>query len=105
DTKITVENATPATGTDRQVQAAPTIGSSDKRDLGTLKADNGWASEIWGLSATGSVAVGDSYADGQGPNMRAAAWSGAALSQKQDLGTLRGDNTGAAKAYAVSKDG
>ncbi|MCJ2095730.1 family 43 glycosylhydrolase [Methylobacterium sp. J-072] len=105
DTKITVENAAPSTTADRQVQAAPSVGSSDRKDLGTLKADNGWASEIWGLSANGSVAVGDSYADNQSSNMRAAAWSGTDLSQKQDLGTLRADNTGAAKAYAVSKDG
>ena len=105
DTHITVENAVPATGTGRQVQAAPTVGSSEKRDLGTLKADNGWASEIWGLSATGHVAVGDAYTDDRGADMRAAAWSGSDLSQKRDLGTLRADNTGAAKAYAVSKDG
>ncbi|MCJ2139638.1 family 43 glycosylhydrolase [Methylobacterium sp. E-066] len=105
DTKITVENAAPSTTADRRAQAAPSAGSGDKRDLGTLKADNGWASEIWGLSATGTIAVGDSYTDSNGPNMRAAAWSGTDLSQKQDLGTLRADNTGAAKAYAVSKDG
>ncbi|MCJ2125228.1 family 43 glycosylhydrolase [Methylobacterium sp. J-077] len=105
DTKITVENAAPSSATERQVQAAPSAGRGDRKDLGTLKADNGWASEIWGLSATGSVAVGDSYTDNNGPDMRAAAWSGTDLSQKQDLGTLRADNTGAAKAYAVSKDG
>jgi probable HAF family extracellular repeat protein len=105
DTKITVENAAPSTTADRQVQAIPSAGSSDRRDLGTLRADSGWASEIWGLSATGSVAVGDSYTDNQSSNMRAAVWSGTDLSRKQDLGTLRPDNIGAAKAYAVSKDG
>ncbi|SFJ41389.1 probable extracellular repeat, HAF family [Methylobacterium brachiatum] len=114
DTNITVQDATlspsstpsgsPASGTSVVASPASSNGVS-RRDLGTLKTGNDWASEIWGLSATGSVAVGDAYTDNHGYNMRAAVWSGTDLAQKQDLGTLRSDNTGAAKAYAVSKDG
>ncbi|MEL6064966.1 MULTISPECIES: family 43 glycosylhydrolase [unclassified Methylobacterium] len=113
DTRITVQDAaasSPSTSTSAAsgttVFAAPASDSGvSRKDLGTLKADNSWASEIWALSGDGSVAVGDAYTDANGVNMRAAAWSGTDLSVKQDLGTLRTDNTGAAKAYAISKDG
>ncbi len=113
DTSITVQDAAKASSsTSPSLASGTTVAASpasdagvSRKDLGTLKADNSWASEIWALSGDGSVAVGDAYTDANGVNMRAAAWSGTDLSVKRDLGTLRSDNTGAAKAYAISKDG
>ena len=81
---------------------------ADKADLGTLKSDNSGISQLTGLSTDGHTAVG--YAQNDSGNTRATVWRSSnwndnSLLQKQDLGTLKADNSGNAIAQVISGDG
>ena len=75
-------------------------------DLGTLRRDNSSYSHAYAISADGSVVAGGASSDGYGYYLkRASVWSGSGWTTKTDLGTLRSDNSGYARALAVSRDG
>lgn len=81
---------------------------ADKADLGTLKSDNSGISQLTGLSTDGHTATG--YAQDDNGNTRATVWKSSnwsdnSLLQKQDLGTLKSDNSGNAIAQVISGDG
>lgn len=79
-----------------------------KSDLGTLKEDNSGISWVTGLSDDGHTAVG--YAQDDSGNERPTVWknsdwSNDKLLHRQDLGTLKKDNSGAARVQVISGDG
>lgn len=79
-----------------------------KADLGTLKSDNSGVSQVTSLSTDGHTATG--YAQDRNGNTRATVWKSSnwndnSLLQKQDLGTLKSDNSGNAIAQRISGDG
>ena len=81
---------------------------ADKADLGTLKFDNSGISWVTGLSTDGHTATG--YAQDDNGNTRATVWRSSnwndnSLLQKQDLGTLKADNSGNATVQVISGDG
>jgi autotransporter beta-domain protein len=81
---------------------------ADKADLGTLKSDNSGISWVTGLSTDGHTAAG--YAQDDNGNTRATVWRSSnwndnSLLQKQDLGTLKADNSGNATVQVISGDG
>ena len=81
---------------------------ADKADLGTLKFDNSGISWVTGLSTDGHTAAG--YAQDNNGNTRATVWRSSSwndnsLLQKQDLGTLKADNSGNATVQVISGDG
>lgn len=81
---------------------------ANKADLGTLKSDNSGISWVTGLSTDGHTATGAAQDDNG--NTRATVWKSSnwndnSLLQKQDLGTLKADNSGNAIAQVISGDG
>ncbi|WP_066805597.1 autotransporter domain-containing protein [Moraxella oblonga] len=83
---------------------ADTVTVVEKKDLGTLKADNSSNSEVYALSSDGKVAGGEAEYD-NGNSDRAIIWSGENWAAKTDLGTLRADNSGRSIVRALSGDG
>ena len=79
-------------------------GWTTKTDLGTLKSDNLGESYATAVSSDGSVIAGWSSTDDFNIG-RAIVWSGNGWTTKTDLGTLKRDNSGESRAWAVSSDG
>ena len=84
--------------------AALPAAASDITDLGTLKNDNSGISEAYAVNSDGSIVVGLASNDYNNAS-RAIVWSGSNWATKTDLGTLKSDNSGWSRVYAISHDG
>ena len=84
--------------------ALPAAAAPGVTDLGTLKNDNSGSSQAFGFNSDGSIVVGTSDWDG-GIRVRATVWSGSNWATKTELGTLKSDNSGDSRVYAISADG
>ena len=81
---------------------------ANKADLGTLKSDNSGISWVTGLSTDGHTATGaaqDDNGNTRATVWKSSNWSDNSLLQRQDLGTLKSDNSGNAIAQVISGDG
>ena len=76
---------------------------TDKKDLGTLKANNSGYSEAKAANGDGSV-IGGLAANNENEG-RATIWSGSNWTDKKDLGTLKSDNSGGSEVRGLSADG